>query len=103
MAEKGGSKPTYSLICAALGTVVFYCLFFGSELVFANAAELAGEIIGKIFPLCALFVFIIDPAAYLAYIFHGYTSSVGAAALGLGPYWLSSGWLSLQNHTRRMI
>ena len=45
-------------------------LFFRAEIFFSCAAELACEIIGKIFPFRALLVFIIDPAAEIADVFH---------------------------------
>lgn len=45
-------------------------LFFRTEILFAYSAELAYKIFGKVFPLYAGFILIIDPAAYIAYIFH---------------------------------
>ena len=41
-------------------------LRLGGKLVLADAAELAGKIVGQVFPLGALLVLIIDPAAYIA-------------------------------------
>ena len=40
-------------------------------MIFAHAAELALEIIGEILPLLSLLLFIVDPAADLAYVLHG--------------------------------
>ena len=45
-------------------------LFLGTELVFAGAAELAGEILGKVFPFHSLLLFVIDPSAEIAYVTH---------------------------------
>ena len=45
-------------------------LLLGAELVLADAAELAGEIVGQVFPLGALLVLVIDPAANIANILH---------------------------------
>ena len=45
-------------------------LLFGGELVLADAAELASEIVGQVFPFGALLILIIDPAAYIAYVLH---------------------------------
>ena len=45
-------------------------LFLGGEVVLADAAELAGEIVGQVFPLHAGLVLVIDPAADIAYVFH---------------------------------
>lgn len=55
-------------------------LFFRAEVVFIYAAKSAFEILGKIFPLCAGLdtefrcaqFFVINPSAYIAYIFHSY-------------------------------
>lgn len=49
-------------------------LFGRAELVFAYAAEFALEILGKVFPLNAGFLFVINPAANFAYVFHFLTS-----------------------------
>ena len=46
-------------------------LVYGRELVFSDGAELTLEIIGEIFPFYAGLFFIVDPAANVAYIFHG--------------------------------
>ena len=45
-------------------------LRLSGELVLADAAELAGKIVGQVFPLGALLVLIIDPAAYIANVLH---------------------------------
>ena len=45
-------------------------LFLGGEVLFAHAAELAGKIIGKVFPLHTGLVLVIDPAADVANILH---------------------------------
>jgi hypothetical protein len=50
----------------------FSILFFNAELVLAHSAEGALEIVADFFPLLALLVFIKDPAADFADIFHGY-------------------------------
>lgn len=42
----------------------------GFEIVLANAAELAGEILGKLFPLYAGLLFVVDPAADLTNVLH---------------------------------
>ena len=45
-------------------------LFFRAEIFLADAAKLAGEIFGKLFPFYAGLFFIIDPTAYIADVFH---------------------------------
>ena len=45
-------------------------LLLRREVVLAHTAKLAGKILGKILPLYAGFVLVIDPAADLADIFH---------------------------------
>ena len=40
------------------------------KLLFAYSADFANEIIREVFPLCALLVFVILPAAHIAYVNH---------------------------------
>lgn len=64
------SKPAAVLNYA----IVIILLLFGAELILAYAAKLAGKIFGQFFPFYALFLFVIDPAAYVANIFHSSVS-----------------------------
>ena len=57
---------------------IHFCLFLDRELVFADGAQRALEIIGKLFPLCAgsysvigiAQIFIVYISANITYIFH---------------------------------
>jgi hypothetical protein len=50
------------------------CSLFSREIFLADAAQLAGEILGQIFPLHTGFLFIVNPAADIAHIFHNHIS-----------------------------
>ena len=50
------------------GAQVF--LFNRAEVFLAHAAQLADEVFGQVFPLHAGFLFVINPAAHIANIFH---------------------------------
>ena len=66
--KKGTSYPVP--FCKKLIIFRRAVLLFRREVVLASAAEFAGEVIGEVFPLHAGFLFVIDPAAEIAYIFH---------------------------------
>ena len=49
-------------------------LLLGGKLVLPHAAELAGEIVGQVFPLHAFFFLIVNPAANIANVSHAVLS-----------------------------
>ena len=60
----------------ALPVPFLVSLLFGREVILTDAAELAGKIVAQLFPLYAGFLFIVDPAANIAYVFHNITSEI---------------------------
>ena len=69
MAEQKGRLCAEASFEERFGRILFL-----AELVFADTAELAGEIFGQIFPLDASFVLIVDPAAQIANVLHAFSS-----------------------------
>jgi hypothetical protein len=59
---------------ACCGLFSISALLLGRELVLPDAADLAGEIGGKIFPLHALLFLVVNPAANIAYVSHAVIS-----------------------------
>jgi hypothetical protein len=51
-------------------SLVIKALFGGAEILFANAAELTYEILGKILPFGSGLVLVVNPAANIANVLH---------------------------------
>ena len=65
-----------------LGAVFYVAqLLCGAEIFLADCADLADEIIGKVFPLHAGLFFVVDPAANVANVFHCFFSFHGEFAV----------------------